>query len=182
MTDREFFTFCQLNREIQIERNAKGAIMIMLPVGGEGGNRNATISALLWHWARADKSGVSFDSSTGFKLPNGATYSPDAAWVKRSRLTALTPEEKERFLPLCPDFVVELRSKIDHLKPLQEKMQEYIENGAQLGWLIDPRKQDVYVYRPEKPVEHLEKCVAISGDPVLPGFMLDLKEVWEPQF
>lgn len=155
---------------------------IMLPAGGETGSRNATLNALLWYWTRADGRGVAFDSSTGFKLPNGATYSPDAAWVERSRLTALTAKEKAEFLPLCPEFVIELRSRTDRLKPLKTKMQEYIDNGTQLGWLIDPKKRTAYVYQPGEPERPVENQSTLSGDPILPGFVLDLNEIWQPPF
>jgi Uma2 family endonuclease len=136
----------------------------------------------LTQWALQDGTGVSFDSSTGFNLPNGVTRSPDAAWVKRFRLAGLTPEQREKFLPLCPDFVVDLGSPSNRLSSLQEKIQEYLDNGAQLGWLIDPPGRQVYVYRPNRPVEGLENPATILGDPILPGFVLDLQEIWEPGF
>jgi len=179
MSDELFYDFCQTNREWRIERSAEGDILIMPPTGGETGNRNAVLNAFLTMWALRDGTGVSFDSSTGFDLSNGATRSPDAAWVKRSRLTILTPEQKKRFLPLCPDFVIELRSPSDHLKTLQDKIQEYIDNGAHLGWLFDTPNRRVYVYRPGKVVECLENPTTLSGDPELPGFVLDLAKIWE---
>jgi Uma2 family endonuclease len=180
MSDEVFFDFCQTNREWRIERSAEGEILIMPPTGGETGNQNAIFNAFLTLWALQDGTGVSFNSSSGFDLPNRATRSPDAAWVKKSRLAALTPEQKKRFLPLCPDFVIELSSPSDHLKMLQDKMQEYIDNGAQLGWLLDTPNRRVYVYRPGKAVECLENPATISGDPELPGFVLDLAPIWEP--
>src|SRR5215475_7397164 len=173
MSDEVFFDFCQTNREWRIERSAEGEILIMPPTGGETGNQNAILNAFLTMWALRDGTGVSFDSSSGFDLPNRATRSPDAAWVKKSRLASLTPEQKKRFLPLCPDFVIELRLPSDYLKTLKDKMQEYIDNGAQLGWLLDTPNRRVYVYRPGRAVECLENLATISGDPELPGFVLD---------
>jgi len=182
MTREQLFQFCQLNRDLRIERTAEGDLVIMPPTGGETGARNAKLIAQVIRWAEQDGSGVVFDSSTGFDLPNGATRSPDVAWVKRSRLAALTPEQKQGFLPLCPDFVIELRSPSDPLSTLQEKMEEYRANGAQLGWLIDPVERRVYVYRPGAPVECLDNPTELKGDPVLPGFVLDLEAVWEAGF
>ena len=179
MTREQFFELCQLNRDLRIERTAEGDLVIMPPTGGETGARNAELVMQVKLWAKRDGSGVVFDSSTGFDLPNGATRSPDVAWVKRSRLAALTPEQKQRFLPLCPDFVIELRSPSDPLSILQEKMEEYLANGAQLGWLIDPVERQVYVYRPGAPVERLDNPAELRGDPVLPGFVLDLRTVWD---
>jgi Uma2 family endonuclease len=182
MSEELFFDFCQTNREWRIERTAEGDVLIMPPTAGETGNQNAFVTTSLTTWALQNGTGVSFDSSTGFTLPNRATRSPDAAWVKRSRLALLTSEQKKRFLPLCPDFVIELRSPSDHLKTLQDKMQEYIENGALLGWLLDTPNRRVYVYRPGRAVECLENPSTISGDPELPGFVLDLATIWEPSF
>jgi Uma2 family endonuclease len=182
MSDELFYDFCQTNREWRIERIAEGEILVMPPTGWETGTFNARINASLTTWALEDGTGVASDSSTGFDLPNGATRSPDAAWVKRSRLAALTPEQKKRFLPLCPDFVIELRSPSDHLQTLQDKMQEYIDNGTQLGWLIDTPNRRVSIYRPGVAVECLENPATISGDPQLPGFVLDLASIWEPGF
>jgi Uma2 family endonuclease len=127
---------------------------------------------------RAHGTGIGFDSSTGFTLPNGAKRSPDVAWVRRERWEALSEEERDRFPPLCPDFVIELRSRSDPLTPLQEKMAEYIANGAQLGWLIDPGERRLYIYRPEVTPECLEQPEQVSGEPLLPGFELDLREIW----
>jgi Uma2 family endonuclease len=133
-------------------------------------------------WADRDKTGVAFDSSAGFELPNGALRSPDVAWVARARLAALAPEAKKEFLPLCPDFVIELRSSTDRLKKLQEKLEEFIANGARLGWLIDPLARKVYVYRPRTAVEVLDKPKTLRGEPVLRGLKLDLKKIWETDF
>ena len=182
LTDDQFFKFCQLNRDLRIERTSKGDLIVMPPTGGETSHRNSKLAIALGIWAEQDGKGVTFDSSGGFKLPNGATRSPDAAWVLRSRLLVLTPQEKRKFLPLCPDFVIELRSPSDSVIDLQDKMQEYIDNEAQLGWLIDPERKQVYIYRPHEPVECLENPKAISGEPVLPGFALDLQKIWTPDF
>ena len=182
MTDEQFFEFCQINRDLRIERTAEGDVVIMPPAGGGTGARNSKINLQLGLWAKQDGRGVVFDSSTGFILPNGATRSPDAAWVERSRLRSLAPEQKEKFLPLCPDFVIELRSPSDPLAMVKEKMQEYISNGAQLGWLIDPTSRRVYVYRPGNDVECLENPTAVSADPTLTGFVLSLAEIWDPGF
>lgn len=182
MNDDEFFDFCQLNRDLCIERTAEGDLIIMPPAGGETGDKNAFVTAFLKPWSLQNESGVAFDSSTGFILPNRATRSPDVAWVKRSRLARLTAEQKKKFLPLCPDFVIELRSPSDNLKTVQEKMREYLNNGAQVGWLIDPLERRVYVYRPGIPVVCLENPPTIAGDPELPGFVLELTRIWEDNF
>jgi len=182
MSDEQFYEFCQQNRDWRIERTAEGELIIMPPAGWKTGSRNALINASLTMWALQEGTGIAADSSTGFDLPNGATRSPDAAWVTRSRLAALTEEQKEKFLPLCPNFVIELRSPSDRLKAVQEKMQEYLDNGAQLGWLIDPLDRRVYVYRPGVVVECLDNPTTISGDPELPGFVLDLSRIWEADF
>jgi Uma2 family endonuclease len=177
--DREFFDLCQLNPDLRIERTAAGDIIIMPPAGGNTGKREFTLSLRFGNWAEADGTGISFSPSTGFTLPNGAKRSPDVAWVRRAQWDALTEEEREKFPPLCPDFVVELRSRSDSLTTLQAKMEEYIANGAQLGWLIDPVDRKVYVYRPSAAVDCLEDPRQIAGDPVLPGFVLDLREIWD---
>jgi Uma2 family endonuclease len=178
MSDDDFFEFCQLNRDFRIELTSEGDLIIMPPTGGETGKRNFTLTGLFSPWVEANGTGIGFDSSTGFTLPNGAKRSPDLAWIKRSRWEALTEAEKEKFPPLCPDFVVELRSRSDALETLQEKIQEYIANGALLGWLIDPKEKKVYIYRPSAEVCCLENPDTISGDPVLPGFVLDLRRIW----
>ena len=180
MTDDEFFALCQLNRDLRFERTSQGDIIIMPPTGAATGNRNADITRQLGNWAKADGTGAVFDSSTGFKLPNGADRSPDAAWIPRSRLATLSAEQKQKFLPLCPDFVIELLSPTDTLAATQAKMTEYIENGSQLGWLIDPEARQIHVYRPRKAVVVLENVAEIAADPELPGFILDLREIWEP--
>jgi Uma2 family endonuclease len=176
LQDDQLYEFCRINRDVKIERNAEGALLIMPPTGGETGAQNAEVTMQLGVWAKRDGRGVIFDSSTGFLLPNRAVRSPDAAWISHSRLLALT--ERRRFIALCPDFVLELRSPTDDLDVLQAKLCEYLENGASLGWLIDPDARLVYVYRPETPVQRIQNAVGLSGDPVLPGFALDLREVW----
>ena len=178
LTDEEFFEFCQINRDLRIERTAKGELLIMPPTGTETGGRNFRLNGQLYNWTEQDGTGIGFDSSTGFKLPNSAERSPDAAWVKLERWNTLTPEQQKKFAPICPDFVVELRSPSDNLEPLKTKMQEYIENGVRLGWLIDRKNQQVYIYRPEVPVERLDHPASVSGEPVLPGFVLDLSKIW----
>lgn len=180
MTDDEFFALCQLNRDLRFERTSQGDIIIMAPTGAETGIRNSSITGQLYNWAKLDGTGAVFDSSTGFKLPNGADRSPDAAWIPRSRLATLTAEQKEKFLPLCPDFVIELLSPTDALSTTQAKMTEYIDNGAQLGWLIDPEMRQIHVYRPRRNVAIIDNVVEISADPELRAFVLDLREIWEP--
>jgi len=177
LTDEQFWQLCQNNRDLRFERNASGDLIIMPPTGSETGNRNIDLSYQLQGWSRQNNLGLAFDSSTGFKLPNGANRSPDAAWVKKERWDALTEGEKEKFAPLCPDFVVELRSKTDDLEKLQAKMQEYIENGAKLGWLLDRQNQRVEIYRPNQAVEIISSPASLSGEDILPGFVLDLKNI-----
>lgn len=178
LSESQFFALCQLNRDLRIERSAQGEMLIMPPAGGGTSQRNARITGRLVVWAERDGTGVTFDSSGGFRLPSGAVRSPDASWVDRSRLDQVEAKQRERFLPLCPDFVVELRSPSDRLEDLQAKMQEYLDNGARLGWLLDPRPRHLYVYRPDADVERLENPETVSGEPVLPGFVLDLREIW----
>jgi Uma2 family endonuclease len=180
ITEDQFFALCQLNRDLRLERNAEGDIIVMPPTGGETGNRNSEITRQLGNWTKQNGTGAVFDSSTGFKLPNGADRSPDAAWVQRSRLAILTQKEKEKFLPLCPDFVIELLSPSNDLDEVKNKMDEYVDNGSRLGWLLDPKSRRVYVYRPGARVVVIESAEEISGEPELPGFVLDLREIWEP--
>jgi Uma2 family endonuclease len=178
----QFFEFCQANKGLRIERTAQGDCEIMAPTGGETGWRNSGLTAQLYNWAEKEGSGVVFDSSSGFVLPNGAIRSPDVSWVKRTRLAVLTPEQKQRFLPLCPDFVIELRSPSDNLKALQDKMQEYIENGASLGWLIDTEARQVFFFQPQKKPFSLEKPEVLSANEVLMGFELDMQKIWNVEF
>ena len=182
MNREQFFQFCQLNRDVRIERNAQGSITVMTPAGGETGARGQFLSAALYRWAEADGTGVSFDSSTGFDLPNGAVRAPDAAWVPRNRLARLSPEDKERFLPLCPDFVIELLSPSDSRAAARRKMEEYRANGARLGWLIDPARRQVTIYRADGSVEQHSEPDFVTGETVLPGFTLDLVAIWKPPF
>ncbi len=179
MTDEQFFEFCQINRDLRIERNKLGEISIMPPTGSETGNRNFNIALQLGIWAEQDSTGICFDSSTGFKLSTGAQRSPDASWIKLDRWNTLSPQQQQRFAPICPDFVVELRSPSDNLKPLQEKMAEYMqEPGIQLGWLIDRKHRKVYIYRPGIEEECLDHPAEVSGEEVLPRFVLNMSKVW----
>lgn len=178
LTDEQYFQLCQANRDLRFERTATGELIIMPPAGGETGNRNGRINQQLFNWVDADKTGIAFDSSTGFKLPNGADRSFDAAWIKLERWNTLSPAQKEKFIPLCPDFVIELLSPSDRLQVAQEKMQEYLDNGAQLGWLINRKSKQVEIYRPEKEVEIIASPIALSGEPVLPGLVLNLEPIW----
>lgn len=180
MDDDRFAKFCALNDDLRIERTAEGEIILMPPTHGDTGHRNADLNADLTIWARGNGSGRYYDSSTGFKLPNGALRSPDVAWINNSRLEALTPEQRSGFFDICPDFVIELRSSSDSLSTLQDKMQEYMDNGARLGWLIDPMSSPkrVHIYRPQIEARTLDEPDEISGEPELPGFTLNLRRIW----
>ena len=182
LTDDQFFELCQANQEMRLERTAGGDILFMAPAGGEASSHNMQLSIRLGVWANQDGTGIAFDSSGGFILPNGAILSPDAAWVLKSRLRKLKPGQKKKFLPLCPDFVVELLSPTDRLSATMAKMQEYIDNGARLGWLIDPARRQVHIYRPSAEAQRADNPKKLSGDPELPGFTLDLREIWDPGF
>lgn len=178
LDDAELSRFCSDNPDVRVEQNAQGELIVTSPTGAETGRINNALNALLYAWATEAATGVCFDSSTGFRLPNGATRAPDAAWVRNDRWEALTDEQKKTFAPLCPDFVVELRSPTDALGDLQDKLEEYIDCGAQLGWLIDPQERKVHVYRPDADVQVLDDPAAVSGDPELPRFELALGEIW----
>jgi Uma2 family endonuclease len=178
LSDDELYDLCRKHRDLRIERTAKGDLIIMPPTGGETGRRNAALSVALGVWAAKDGTGIAFDSSTGFMLPNGAERSPDAAWVKRPRWDALTREQRQTFPPLCPDFVVELLSPSDTLDEVHAKMPEYAENGALLGWMIDPEARRVWVYEERRAPECLEGPGALAGEPLLAGFVLDLGPIW----
>jgi Uma2 family endonuclease len=178
LTEKQFRRLCQENPELRIELTAQQELVIMPPTGSETGRRNSTLTQRLANWSETEGTGIVFDSSTLFTLPNGAKRSPDVSWVKKERWDVLTREQREGFAPLCPDFVVELRSRTDRLSDLQDKMQEYINNGARLGWLIDPLNKRVYVYRPGQPAETLDDPATLSGDPILPGFVLHVRELW----
>jgi Uma2 family endonuclease len=177
LTDDQFFELCQKNRDYRFERTANGELIIMPPTGSYTGNYNIELSFQLQAWSRQNKLGIAFDSSTGFKLPNGANRSPDASWIKIERWNALTAEQKIKFAPICPDFVVELLSATDSLPTTRKKMQEYIDNGAKLGWLLNRKNQQVEIYHPDQPVEILQSPTNLSGEDVLPGFILELQGI-----
>jgi Uma2 family endonuclease len=179
MDDDEYFEFCARNRKLRIERNANGEIIIMPPAGGETGYRNSDLTAQLTIWSKRDGRGRAFDSNTEFILPNGAALAPDASWVRSSRLEQFTKEQKKRFLPLCPDFVVELISPGDRLPRVQAKMGEWMENGAALGWLIDADRRTVYVYRPAHPPQELVDADHVVGEGPVEGFRLELADIWQ---
>ena len=178
LTDEQFFMLCQNNPDLRFERTAQGELIIMPPTGGITGDRNSDLNYQLRGWSRKNKLGKTFDSSTGFKLPNGANRSPDASWVKMERWNALTEDEKEKYIPLCPDFVVELMSPSDTLEKTRAKMKEYMDNGASLGWLINRKQKQIEIYRPNQEAEILNFPQTLSGEDVLPGFILDLTEIW----
>jgi Uma2 family endonuclease len=181
VTPEQFEALAAANRDLRLERTAKGELMVMPPAGAESSQRNFSLTAQLGIWVETHRDlGEGFDSSGGFILPNGAIRSPDAAWVSRSRWDALTSEQRRGFPPLCPDFVIELRSGSDRLPPLQAKMQEYRDNGTGLGWLIDPQRQQVEVYRDGGEVEVLDRPLELSGEAVLPEFRLNLQRIWSP--
>ena len=182
MTDEQFEQFCAINDDLRIELTAEGVIEIMPPANSDTGFKEADIITDLNVWTRADGTGRAFSSNAGFTLPNGAVRSPDASWLRKSRLTALTAEERRGFARICPDFVVELRSSTDRLSVLQAKMEEYIANGARLGWLLDPSTRQAHIYRPGAPPEIIDNPASLSADPELPGFTLDLTPIWEPVF
>jgi Uma2 family endonuclease len=176
LTEEDFFELCRQNPDLRIEMSKEGDIIIMPPTGGETSGHNFSLVLDFGTWVRKDGTGKGFESNALFVLPNGAKRSPDLSWVKLERWNALTAEQRKSFPPLCPDFVLELRSPSDSLKSVKAKMEEYIENGAQLGWLIDPAQKKVYVYRPGAPVEELDHPASISGEPLLKGFVLELKD------
>ncbi len=178
LTDDQFFDLCQRNRDVKFERTVTGELIIMTPTGGETSNSNGRLTQQLFNWTDRDGTGIAFDSSGGFKLPNGADRSPDASWVRLDRWNALTPEQRQKFPPICPDFVVELLSPTDSLKTTQAKMREYIENGAHLGWLINRKTRQVEIYRSGQDVEILESPTSVSGENVLSGFVLRLDSIW----
>lgn len=179
VTPEQFIEIAIANRDLKLERTATGELIVMPPTGSDTGAKNSDINGQLWFWNHQTKLGKTFDSSTGFHLPNGADRSPDAAWIRQERWQQLTPEQQASFAPICPDFVIELRSKTDSLKTLQEKMEEYIENGVRLGWLIDRKHQTVSIYRQNQNIETLEQPSSLSGEDILPGFILDLTEIWQ---
>ncbi|NUN64238.1 Uma2 family endonuclease [Pseudanabaena biceps] len=178
LTDEQFFQLCHDNNDLRFERNSQGDITIMAPAGSETSARNSDVNADLVFWNRRTKLGIVFDSSGGFRLPNGSDRSPDASWIMKERWEALTMEERSRFAPICPDFVMELMSPSDSLKTLQTKMQEYMDNGARLGWLINRRDREVEVYRIGLSKEILKSPQSLSGEDVLPDFVLDMTMIW----
>ncbi|WP_341730786.1 Uma2 family endonuclease [Microcoleus sp. EPA2] len=179
ITDDQFYQLCRQNPDVKFERNAKGEIIIVSPTGGETGSYNSEINADFVIWNRQTKLGICFDSSTCFKLPSGANRSPDVSWIKQERWDALTPEQKQKFPPISPDFVLELMSPTDSLKETQDKMQEYMNNGVKLGWLINSKTRSVEIYRPGQEIEVLESPAQLSGEDILPGFVLNLQRVWK---
>ena len=178
VTDEQFLKLVQANPELRMECTVQGEVIVMSPTGSEGGNRNAEFTIDLGIWNRQTKLGMVFDSSTGFKLPNGATRAPDTAWIRQERWDTLTAEQRKGFAPLCPDFVLELASETDDIKVLQAKMQEYLDNGCSLGWLIVPKARQVEIYRPAQTVEVLQNPKSLSGEDILPGFELRLSTLW----
>ncbi|NES95484.1 MAG: Uma2 family endonuclease [Desertifilum sp. SIO1I2] len=178
LTDEQFEQLAAANQNLQLELTAKGELIIMPPTGGETGDRNFELDGQLWYWNRQTRLGKAFDSSTGFRLPKGGTRSPDVAWILMERWEALTPDQRRTFLPLCPDFAIELVSETDEVEKTRSKMQEYIDNGLRLGWLIHPKTQQVEIYRPNREVEVLQSPATLSGEDVLPGFILDLQPIF----
>lgn len=172
-----FFDLCQANPDLRMELSACGDLEIMSPSGANSGRRNSEISGQLWAWNRANGRGLAFDSSSGFTLPNGAVRAPDAAWIARERWESIPIDKQDRFAPICPDFVAELRSPSDSKPALREKLREYVDQGARLGWLLDPLDGTAEVYRPGRPVEVLQRPATLSGEGVLPGFVLDTAEI-----
>mgnify|MGYP001315932739 CR=1 FL=1 len=177
MNDRQFFELCQLNPDLKIERNAAGQLIIMSPTGSRTGNWNSILNGLLFVWNNQARLGKTFDSSTGFRLPNGATYGPDAAWVTNEKWDALSPEEQERFAPVVPEFIIELRSRHDELEALQAKIGEFIACGCRLAWLVDPYERCTLVYEGEQPPYAVPFEEVLHGGEVLPGFEVRLEEV-----
>lgn len=177
LDEAEFYRLCQANRDLRLELTAEGNLVIMPPTAWETGHRNSELNRRVGNWAASDGTGLVFDSSTGFKLPNGATRSPDVAWVRKDRLAALSPDPN-KFLPLCPEFAIELRSASDALLTLQDKMQEYMANGLQLGWLINPQGKTVEIYRADQAVETVSFSTVTTGESLLPGLTIDLTEIF----
>jgi Uma2 family endonuclease len=178
LTDERFSELCRANRDLRLERTAEGELVVMPPAGSESSRRNAHITSQLLVWSDKDGTGVVFDSSGGFRLANGAIRSPDASWVRLGAWNKLTGGQKEKFAPLCPDFVIELRSASDAISDVQAKMQEYLENGTELGWLIDPLEKLVYIYSRGAEVKTLDHPQTITAEPLLKGFVLDLQKIW----
>lgn len=178
LTPEQFYQLCLDNPDLKLERNAQGELIIMPPTGGETGRCNVNLIVQIALWNEQIQLGEVFDSSTGFTLPNGADRSPDVSWLEKSRWQALTKQQREKFLPLCPDFVIEIMSPSDNLLKIQEKMNEYRSNGCRLGWLINRKKEEVEIYRPEQLVEVLKLPASLTGENVLPGFVINLQKIW----
>ncbi len=178
LTDQAFEQLCHSNPDLRLERTAQGELIAMAPSGSETGYYNSDISGQLWQWNRKLQQGITFDSSSGFTLPNTAIRSPDAAWIEKSRWQAIPAEQRRKFAPICPDFVIELKSPSDDLTVLQGKLEEYRDNGVRLGWLIDPENYQVFCYRPQRAVKIFDNPRNLSGEDVLVGFVLDLQVVW----
>ena len=176
-TREQFYELCNVNHDLRLERSSTGDLVLMPPTGWESGRQNSRLNLRVGLWAEQDGRGIVFDSSTGFSLPNGADRSPDVAWVEKSRIEAIAPDPA-KFLPLAPDFVIELRSATDKLTTLERKMAEYRDCGVHLGWLIDPQEKRVQIYRVGRPTEYLNQPETLSGEDVLPGFVLTLAEIW----
>ncbi|ACA98263.1 MULTISPECIES: Uma2 family endonuclease [Cyanophyceae] len=178
LTQDQFAQLCQANPDAKLERTAQGELVIMAPTGGETGRVNFELNGQLWYWNKRFGFGKCFDSSTGFVLPNGATRSPDMCWVEKSRWDSLTPEQQQKFVPLCPDFVAELLSPSDLVQQTRQKMQEYLANGCRLGWLINQGDRQVEIYRPGRTVEILTTPKQLTGEDILQNFVLDLSDLW----
>jgi Uma2 family endonuclease len=177
-TDDKFVEIVAANKDLRLELSHQGELIVMSPTGGETGDRNLELSGQVWYWNRQNNLGKAFDSSTGFKLPNGATRSPDVSWIKIEKWNVLTQEQRKKFLPLCPDFVIELVSESDNLADTQAKMREFIANGLRLGWLINPKTKQVEIYRQNQEMEVLQSPTNLSGEDVLSGFSLDLQPIF----
>jgi Uma2 family endonuclease len=179
MTDDELLRFCAANGDLRVEREANGEILVMTPAGSKTGKKNTDVIIDLGMWNRENDRGVVFESNTGFTLPDGSMLSPDAAWVERRRWEALSDRDQERFAPICPDFVIELRSPSDSLPELKDKMERWIANGAQLAWLIDPIEQEVTIYRQGESPEVHHHPTSVQGSGVMAGFELVMARIWE---
>ncbi|PYS53023.1 MAG: hypothetical protein DMG13_14325 [Acidobacteria bacterium] len=177
LTDDQYFRLCSDNRDLRIEMTAQRHLIIMSPTNPDTDRKNAKMTMRLGIWTEQDGTGVCFGSSAEFTLPNGAKRSPDGAWIPKSRWDRLTKEEKQKFTEICPDFVIELRSPSDRVSEVEEKMEEYIANGSNLGWLLDPIENRVTIYRPDQPPQRIDNPTIISGDPILPGFNFDFREI-----
>lgn len=179
LSDEQFTALCQANDTLRFERSPEGFLMVMEPTDGYSGNRNVKLSTELEIWNRNQESGIVFDSSTGFSLPNNAIYSPDAAWVAKERWESLTEQQKEKFPPICPDFIIELKSNTDYIKGLQQKMQHYLDCGCKLAWLIDPYSEKVYIYAQNQELTIVSFEEELDGNTVLPGFKLHLATLFK---